>query len=864
MPTYGQARVGARLGAMRLGYVTPVLVIEIDGIDRTGTSVVESLTIRDYLNGQPNQATLQLRGAEPQVGNEIKIGIGNSLHWSDLVFAGHILSVTRSFPAADTSDVFWDLQCISYEWLLNRRTITKRYTSQSASAIAADIIATFTSGFSAAGIEPGLPQLDEFSLTGETVSGALDRLTERVGASWLVDYGQVVRLGYDVSGGASIGGITDSAVRGLQRGMRSDTDLSQVRTRVLMEGGGSNTATDVMAGETILPVEDESWYTQDGGEVICEAQRITYTHVGIMSGGAIIGRATFPSTAPNVALAAGSGITSGSHYYAVTFYDGSGETTPGPNTSAVTMGAIDNPVSDPTPTAGGSGSLGAGTYRYKYTWVDSAGGQTLPSPALPSVTLADVSNPTTLMSAIAGDTVGGALDPNAAYAYTYSFVTAAGETLTGYAAGNGQLNYAFTSSSGTERVLLRIPGSSDTNVTKRRVYRTEGGGSAFKLAFEVNGRSTTDVWDTVSDGALGATEPASNTSRPSAIVVEVPVGPSGTASRKLFRTTAGGSSYALAATISDNTTTLYTDTLADGSLGAAAPASNTTAVNQANLSAIPLGPSGTTGRKVYRTAAGGTQLKLLATIADNSTVVYADSTADGSLGANVPTSNTSGLTTPDGVVNAGSTTIPVTGVAWAQGTPGGWARAGGQIIRYGDASSSELLLVPASGYGALTSSLNYGTEVIAVPMLRGVPASGDGSIVRDIPPNAAVNVLVQVDDTSAQTVMADAVGGDGVVELYLRDGRLSLDEATNRAQAKLDEVKDPLVTVEYSTRDMTTRSGLEVSITRTEEGVEGTFMVQQVTMSGFSADGSYRPLRQVTASSRRFSFERLLSLIQAR
>lgn len=42
-------------------------------------------------------------------------------------------------------------------------------------------------------------------------------------------------------------------------------------------------------------------------------------------------------------------------------------------------------------------------------------------------------------------------------------------------------------------------------------------------------------------------------------------------SRKLYRTTAGGSTYGLVTTIADNTTTTYTDNTGDGSLGAAPP-----------------------------------------------------------------------------------------------------------------------------------------------------------------------------------------------------------------------------------------------------------------------------------------------------
>jgi len=62
----------------------------------------------------------------------------------------------------------------------------------------------------------------------------------------------------------------------------------------------------------------------------------------------------------------------------------------------------------------------------------------------------------------------------------------------------------------------------------------------------------------------------------------IPTGPAGTISRKIYRTVAGNTgSYLLLTTIADNTTTTFSDTIADASLGAAAPVSNTTAV--ANL-----------------------------------------------------------------------------------------------------------------------------------------------------------------------------------------------------------------------------------------------------------------------------------------
>lgn len=56
----------------------------------------------------------------------------------------------------------------------------------------------------------------------------------------------------------------------------------------------------------------------------------------------------------------------------------------------------------------------------------------------------------------------------------------------------------------------------------------------------------------------------------------IPLGGSAVTSRKIYRTIAGGANYLLLATISNNTATTYTDNIADSSLGAAAPTTNTT------------------------------------------------------------------------------------------------------------------------------------------------------------------------------------------------------------------------------------------------------------------------------------------------
>lgn len=63
------------------------------------------------------------------------------------------------------------------------------------------------------------------------------------------------------------------------------------------------------------------------------------------------------------------------------------------------------------------------------------------------------------------------------------------------------------------------------------------------------------------------------------------------------------------------------------------------ASQQVAITDIPIGGVGVTARKIYRTAANGSSYFLLTTIADNTTTSYIDNIADSSLGAGVPSVN---------------------------------------------------------------------------------------------------------------------------------------------------------------------------------------------------------------------------------
>lgn len=74
-------------------------------------------------------------------------------------------------------------------------------------------------------------------------------------------------------------------------------------------------------------------------------------------------------------------------------------------------------------------------------------------------------------------------------------------------------------------------------------------------------------------GAVTIMDPAVNGR---VLVSTIPLGGGRVTARRIYRTVADGAAYLLVATIADNTTTTYTDNIADGALGAGIPAANTT------------------------------------------------------------------------------------------------------------------------------------------------------------------------------------------------------------------------------------------------------------------------------------------------
>lgn len=287
--------------------------------------------------------------------------------------------------------------------------------------------------------------------------------------------------------------------------------------------------------------------------------------------------------------------------------------------------------------------------------------------------------------------------PNGVYRAQVTFVNPGGES-----AGGTEATITVTNTHITWSAIPLGP----TGTTARKLYRTSAGGvtGTEKLVATLPDNTTVTFDDNVADGALGATVPAASAASSdvypnsgaqtlqiknlsaSPITVTIrcqnPCNLGSTALHDLaFAVSSGGVPALLgpflnsfyndptgAVNIIYAATTLaapgaptvvagaagtpngtyrcqVTFVNAGGETVGGTEATVTVTSQRISWSAIPLGPTSTTARKLYRTAAGGASgtEKLVTTLADNTTATFTDNVADGSLGAAVPTSNTAGV-----------------------------------------------------------------------------------------------------------------------------------------------------------------------------------------------------------------------------
>jgi hypothetical protein len=853
----------ARLGNFRLGYQPAALRVIRQTKVRillAGTDVsvrVAGLSIRDVLNDTPNSCTLTIDHPAPTSGQALRITINSDA--PRLLFAGTIQTDDLTYEGKPTQLVY-PCTAIDDTGRANKKRPFGTWTNISATTVAQALVSAFAPGFSAAGVVAALPTVT-ITFDGSTsFMGCLAQLATLIGGYCNAEDGVVSLFLTDTSDppdaiDSTPGRFLDDPPITVRR------DDSQLATRVYGKGHAEPVLVEVAASETVLPVRDAVMYNPAGGRVIASttpdgaaSERLVYTGVILNGPGTVVGPGVSPSVAPVLALSAGAGLGAGAYQYAFTWVTAAGESLPSP-LAAITTGVTLPPASPPAPVApsGGAG-LDIGTHDYQFTFTN-ASGETTPSPISGSVVIQAAVTPPAAAPTIANDTGGSAAlywSPGDTLFVQLVYLTGAGGITTPTASSNSVV--ATLLGSGQAHALaVPIVASSDPRVSQNRVYVSRNGSW---LGYSDGANAT---FTAIVSALVAGSPPGVNT----AVYAQVPVfsvatGPPAVTARTVYRRFNGTGTFKLVTTIADNTTTAFVDTIVNASLGAAAPSSNTATAAQVATSGIALGPTGTTQRKVYRTVVDGAQLKLQQTIANNTaTVGVTDATADGSLGANAPVTNTSGLVQAFGQVNPGATTIPTAGVGML--APSGWVlTSAGEIVRYTGVSGNTLTGIPASGVGAILTAIFYGDHVTPVPALSGVTG-----LTTALAKDAPVHIWVQRDDLDAQAEAAarestPTYTSDGIHEVTITDERRGEASLIQRCDAHLQLFARPLVEAVVAVRDVKVKSGKPLTFNLASPPISETLTIQEVVISEIDVAIGLPPRFTVTASSVRFSLEDLL------
>jgi hypothetical protein len=184
-----QCRSGLeRCGATRTGYFTPNVVVSIGGTARTSFVQIESLRVTQQLNDEPDTASFTIKPNTtfvPAPGQTVIVALGHVNGYRD--FAGQIVRVTHRREVGLVGTPFYDVECLDWSGLFDRRLVQTYYASQSATDIVKAIVDTYTSGFTRNNVQDGLSTIELITCVLEQPTKALRRLANMIGGGFYID-----------------------------------------------------------------------------------------------------------------------------------------------------------------------------------------------------------------------------------------------------------------------------------------------------------------------------------------------------------------------------------------------------------------------------------------------------------------------------------------------------------------------------------------------------------------------------------------------------------------------------------------------------------------------------------------------------
>jgi hypothetical protein len=289
-----------RAGATRSNYFGPNLCLSVNGTNRHFNFDRETWRVTERARGgQPGQLSIDLFGFTPAAAQEVIFGAGAL---TNRLFRGTIVRVNRQFTRLDQGRTIYRCTCLDWLYQLQGILVTKRYATQTATAIALDLLSTYApTGFTTTTyVQTGLATIDEIQFTLVPLAAAFEQLAERIGGYDYWDFDKQLHLYTTETTGVGPEAITTSNPH--TQSLTYDSDTEGVRNRIVVEGLGASVRAPIAVGGTTIPVDDISAFATSGtNSAKLEAQILTYTGV---AAGSEAGSATGYLSAPVPTLSA--------------------------------------------------------------------------------------------------------------------------------------------------------------------------------------------------------------------------------------------------------------------------------------------------------------------------------------------------------------------------------------------------------------------------------------------------------------------------------------------------------------------------------------------------------------------------------
>jgi hypothetical protein len=212
--------------------------ITIAGADKTSLVNWRDFNIEYNLTKEPDICLFSLKYHSPN--QTYKPGINDEVIVTEpagvtKIFAGRIIEIKDRLSSGKIEAV--EVSCKDYIVDLDRKLVTKTYTNQAADVVIADIISTYTTGFTVTGVQTGAGNIKDIKFNYDYVSKAIQRVADLFGWDWYVDYDKDIKF-FPSSGSPAPFGLGETAPDDFVVGsFEVKSDLTQVKNAIYVRGG---------------------------------------------------------------------------------------------------------------------------------------------------------------------------------------------------------------------------------------------------------------------------------------------------------------------------------------------------------------------------------------------------------------------------------------------------------------------------------------------------------------------------------------------------------------------------------------------------------------------------------------------------